>query len=198
MWARAIEYKEWVAWLQSRSSQWLFRLADPGRRMKADFLVIVAVFLAVLVACRQDDPEVADEQDLVGVATVVDGDTIEIHGKRIRLSGIDAPERGRECTDASGAIVRVYQTTSIALDRFIAGRSVRCARDGNDGYGRVVARCRVGGTDIASWMVANGHAWDWPKYSKGRYAPEESRARAAKAGLWSLECPNLLGDRTLK
>lgn len=155
--------------------------------------------LAALAACKPEavTPAPAPASDLTGIASVIDGDTIEIHGERIRLNGFDAPERGRECTDASGAAVRVYQTTSLALDRFIAGRTVICTRAGKDNHGRVVATCSVGGTDLGSWMVENGHAWDWPKYSRGRYAPEEARARAGKRGLWGLTCAGLLGDRKL-
>lgn len=161
--------------------------------------LICAFTVAALAACKPEaaGPAPAPAQNLIGIASVIDGDTIEIHGKRIRLSGFDAPERGRQCTDASGNIVRVYQTTSLALDRFIAGRTVTCATAGEDDYARVVATCSVGGTDLGAWMVENGHAWDWPKYSRGRYAPQEAQARAEKRGLWGLSCPGLLGDRNL-
>lgn len=167
--------------------------------MHSHSALIGACAIIALAACKPMTaaPTYAPANDLVGIASVIDGDTIEIHGERIRLNGFDAPERGRTCTDGSGATVRVYQTTSLALDRFIAGRTVMCARAGRDRHGRVVATCSVGGTDLGSWMVENGHAWDWPKYSNGKYAPEEARARMAKRGLWGMTCPELLGDRTL-
>jgi endonuclease YncB( thermonuclease family) len=156
-----------------------------------------AACLALSYGCVQSYPNAKNPPELKGVASVIDGDTIEIHGERVRLSGFDAPERGRECIDSSGATVRVYQTTSNALSEFIGARTVECERSGSDDHSRTVATCSVGGTDLGSWMVENGHAWDWPKYSRGKYAPEEARARAAKRGLWGLTCVDLLGDRKL-
>ncbi|KAF0181836.1 MAG: succinoglycan biosynthesis protein EXOI [Alphaproteobacteria bacterium] len=158
-----------------------------------------ALTVVVAGACQ---PEPASRRvarnELVGIASVIDGDTIDIHGERIRLSGFDAPEEGRRCTDAAGAAVRVHQTTSLALSDFIGARTVSCARAGKDNHGRTVATCSVGEVDLGSWMVENGHARDWPKYSHGKYAPQEARARAARRGIWGMACPGLFDGRSLR
>src|SRR5690606_1806001 len=120
-----------------------------------------------------------------------DGDTIEIRGTRIRLSGYDTPERGKSCGD-----VNVYQRAANELDRFVAGRTVHCAPRETDRHGRTVATCNVGGTDIGDHMVNQGWGRDWPRYSQGRYADEEAAARRASRGLWGLACPaDLWGTR---
>jgi len=129
---------------------------------------------------------------IAGTASVVDGDTIEIHGKRIRLSGFDTPERGATC----GA-VNVYEKAAFALSDFIGERTVTCDVAGADQYDRLVATCSTGGTDLGDYIVKLGWGRDWPQYSHGKYADEEQSARAAKAGLWGLDCPDdLWGDRT--
>lgn len=52
-------------------------------------------------------------------------------------------------------------------------------------YERIVAICRrADGVDVSRWLVANGYAIDWPKYSKGRYAVEQQGARSVKSGVW--------------
>jgi endonuclease YncB( thermonuclease family) len=134
----------------------------------------------------------AASADLAGVASVVDGDTIEIHGTRIRLSGFDTPERGARCSD-----VNVYQGAANELDRFIAGRTVHCAASGTDSHDRTVATCSVSGTDLGEHMVSEGWGRDWPRYSHGAYADEEVAARSASRGLWGLSCPaDLWGSRS--
>lgn len=123
-----------------------------------------------------------------GQATVIDGDTIEIHGERIRLDGIDAPESWQVCyaTGANGQQqpYRCGQEAAFALADHIGRRTVSCVPASTDRYNRVVARCTVAGQDIAGWLVANGHALDWPRYSKGRYAGLQEQARAARRGIW--------------
>lgn len=149
-------------------------------------------FLVIGTALGACSAQPQSSTDIVGVATVIDGDTIDIHGDRIRLSGIDAPERGRRC---EGGSINAYQRASLALSDVIGRSTVRCAVTGQDRYGRAVATCRVGGDDIADRMVEDGWARDWPRYSHGAYAASEERARAAQKGLWGLDCPELWGDR---
>lgn len=140
---------------------------------------LVAVLLASFAA--------HGNEAIVGRASVIDGDTIEITGQRIRLDGIDAPESWQRCQDAAGVEYRCGAASANALDDFLAqSRPTSCRRVSRDRYGRIVAVCtRVDGADVASWLVRHGHALDWPKYSKGRYAPQQQAAQAAKAGMWA-------------
>lgn len=120
---------------------------------------------------------------IVGTASVIDGDTIEIHGTRIRLEGIDAPESRQLCQDASGSNYRCGQRAALYLSDMIAGRRVTCEPTGQDRYGRTLAHCSVAGQDINGEMVAAGWALAYRRYST-RYVADERRAQAAGAGMW--------------
>lgn len=124
---------------------------------------------------------------MVGRATVIDGDTVEIHGEHVRINGVDAPESRQSCTDGQGRAWRCGIAAAKALDIFLAAsRPMRCEYVDRDRYGRFVGNCfRADGKNIAAWLAGNGHALDWPRYSGGAYAAEQARAQAAKAGMWS-------------
>jgi hypothetical protein len=64
--------------------------------------------------------------DFVGQASVIDGDTLEIHGIRIRLWGIDAPESSQLCRGDDSLQYRCGAQAANDLDTFIAGRPVNC------------------------------------------------------------------------
>lgn len=127
----------------------------------------------------------ASATDLTGRASVIDGDTIEIHGKRIRLFGIDAPEGGQLCDDAKGKAYRCGQVAALALADEIGSVTVKCEQRDTDRYKRVVAICRVGDLELNRWLVSKGLAVEYRKYSGGRYRGEEDDAKAAKRGLWA-------------
>ncbi|RWL81331.1 MAG: thermonuclease family protein [Mesorhizobium sp.] len=124
---------------------------------------------------------------LSGVASVIDGDTIEIHGQRVRFNGIDAPESRQYCDDAKGFEYPCGRRSAEALDTFLAAsKPVHCAFVTWDRYGRFVGDCtRADGAGVATWMVEHGQALDWPKYSNGAYATQQAKAQASKVGLWA-------------
>jgi endonuclease YncB( thermonuclease family) len=159
------------------------------RHARIVFTLVVAVGVcgfALPSFAKEDAPSA-----LAGTSSVIDGDTIEIHGKRVRLDGFDTPERGAMCDK-----VNVYQKAALALSDFIGERTVICEIIGQDQYDRGIGRCHAGDASLAEFMVASGWGRDWPKYSKGEYADEEAAAKSAGAGIWGLSCPNdLWGDR---
>lgn len=113
---------------------------------------------------------------IIGQASIVDGDTVEIHGQRIRLAGIDAPESDQLCRNADSALYRCGQKAANDLAAFIDGRPVECIEVDRDRYGRAVAVCTTAGVDLADWLVRGGLALDWPRYSHGDYAAAQNEA----------------------
>jgi endonuclease YncB( thermonuclease family) len=122
--------------------------------------------------------------DFVGQASVVDGDTLEIHGIRIRLWGVDAPENSQLCRGEDSLQYRCGAQAANDLDTFIARRPANCLPLSLDPYGRTVATCSVGGADLGEWLVRNGRALDWLQYSKGRYGAAQHDAERSGRGIW--------------
>lgn len=120
---------------------------------------------------------------IAGRASVIDGDTIEIHGQRIHLFGIDAPEAGQPCEAADGRSYRCGQQAALALADHVGQRQVACVQRDVDRYGRIVAVCHVGGVDLGAWQVSEGWAVAYRRYSAD-YVREETAARIAKRGIW--------------
>lgn len=119
-----------------------------------------------------------------GVPRIIDGDTLDIGGRRVRLHGIDAPESAQRCTDRQGMEYACGRRATAALAEHIGRRPVACEERDVDPYGRIVAVCRMGDEDVNGWMVAQGWAMAYRHYSLA-YAPGELGARVARRGLWS-------------
>lgn len=122
---------------------------------------------------------------LTGTASVIDGDTIEIHGQRIRLHGIDAPESSQTCL-TSGEAWRCGAQAANKLSEKINRQTVTCDKRDIDRYGRIVAVCFAGGSDLNAWLVNEGLAVAYRKYSDD-YVSQESEAQVAKRGVWGSE-----------
>jgi endonuclease YncB( thermonuclease family) len=118
-----------------------------------------------------------------GVARVLDGDTIELAGVRVRLEGIDAPEGGQRCNRKGYGEWDCGQASSHALKLLAGGREVVCEDRGFDKYNRTLGICYTDGRDINAAMVRAGLAWAYVKYSTA-YVAEEAEARTAQRGVW--------------
>lgn len=168
------------------------------RRFYAPFVVVLLASIVAGAVFAHDDWPVlvrayerltgataqvrTPNDELTGRASIIDGDTLEIRGRRIRLWGIDAPESSQPCQRA-GQPWRCGQAAALALADWIGERTTICEQRDTDRYRRVVARCMVGGTDVSAWMVENGWAMAFRRYSLD-YIGHEDRARRMRAGIW--------------
>lgn len=142
----------------------------------------LAALLAIAVLAAAALP--ASARSVSGVAKVVDGDSLEIGGHRIRLWGIDAPEFKQKCTRGKERWACGHAATD-ALRRHLDGATVQCVTVDEDDYGRLVAKCSSGQRSVNEWMVREGWATDYARYSKGAYAGAQARAKSARRGIWS-------------
>jgi endonuclease YncB( thermonuclease family) len=144
-------------------------------------LLAAGVASVGLLACAPAQRPAADS--VTGPARVVDGDTLEVRGLRLRLAGVDAPELRQTCA-RDGRRWPCGRAAARALARKIDGRPVACAWRETDRWDRPIASCRVGGVDLAGWLAERGWALAFRRYAT-TYIPEERRAKAAGRGLWS-------------
>ncbi|MEP1208265.1 MAG: thermonuclease family protein [Rhizobiaceae bacterium] len=148
----------------------------PQQRGWASFsttLVGFAALTAIIVWLDQ-----SSSTTLSGAARIVDGDSLLVRGKSLRLMGIDAPELDQQCQLGSGPW-RCGRDARSALAALIDDRQVSCRTHGHDKYQRLLAICRSNGVELNARMVETGFAVDY-----GGYAAEEGRARRNKLGLW--------------
>ena len=127
----------------------------------------------------------ASAQSFIGTSSVIDGDTIEIRGERIRLHGIDAPESGQRCQDGNGQRWRCGQQAALFLSDTLGRSTVTCEVTDVDQYDRAVAVCStVKVPDANALMVREGWALAYRKYSMD-YVDLEQQAAADKRGMWT-------------
>ena len=143
---------------------------------------VVALVLLLLLPGRESTARAP----LVGAARVIDGDTLEISGERVRLEGIDAPETAQTCSRPRGSSWACGRDSTAALERLLGKQKIACEDHGTDKYGRMLGVCFLGARDINAWMVHEGLAWAFVKYSRS-YVHEEAEARARRIGIWQGE-----------
>ena len=127
--------------------------------------VIVLAFLAV-PACAGPN----------GVVRVIDGDTWDVGGVRVRLYGIDAPEQDQACQRRNGETWACGAWVTQKVRATYAGKTARCTELAQDRYGRVVARCRIGGLDAGKSIVSEGLAFAYRRYAMDYDLDEKSAA----------------------
>ena len=138
------------------------------------FSVVLALILPVKLSLA----------DVVGQPRIIDGDTIEISGERIRLHGIDTPETNQQCIDGSGKHWACGRRATSALIDLIRNQIVTCEGRKRDRYKRVIGVCFVGQQNLNAAMVRQGWALAYRKYSTD-YIAQEAVAKSDKVGIWS-------------
>ena len=132
------------------------------------------------------------EKIIIGKANVTDGDTIKINDQKIRLFGIDAPETKQFCKEVYLSFLifnfkRDYkcgEKSTNALKKKIKDKKIRCLiQDKKDRYRRNIGICYLKKQDINSWLVKNGYAIAYRRYSK-KYIIDEQYAEDNKLGIW--------------
>jgi len=119
-----------------------------------------------------------------GYPRVISGDVIIIHGRRIRLFGIDAPDNKQTCKNADDQDYDCGWKATVALVDHIAGGTVSCQARGIDRIRRTLAVCRLGTEDLNAWMVAQGWAVAYQHHSRD-YVLQQYMAKMDKLGIWA-------------
>lgn len=154
---------------------------DPETRRWVVILIVLAGALGVYGMKRVGQ---LPDEPIVGSAYVIDGDTIRVAGRRIRLVDIDAPELDQDCQDGHGKAWPCGRASAQALKGLLRGRDLSCRPQAYDQYHRVLGVCSLpDGTDVNAWMVQQGLAVT-SGFAKV-YGAQESAARAARHGLWA-------------
>lgn len=149
------------------------RHSEPGPMLRLSFIIVILAL-----------PLQSAAQTITGVASVIDGDTIEIRNHRIRLHGIDAPESRQLCFDAANERWRCGQRATFALADEIGRAPVECTVRGTDRYDRAIAVCAQAGQDLNAWIVRQGWAVAYRRYSRD-YVRAEEEARRNRRNLWA-------------
>src|ERR1700687_5886187 len=138
------------------------------------FLIALSLFLL---------PAIAEAADITGIPKIREGDQVVIGTSRIRLGGIDRPSADQLCLNNSGERWTCGVAAREELIKHADNKTWTCHVRQTDRRGRLVARCEVDGEDIQKWMVKNGWALSYARFSHD-YDDDEKAARDAKAGMW--------------
>lgn len=154
------------------------------RRKAKRFLTrAVPILILAVLAHWLDQPEsLAATDDVV----VVDGDSLLLNGKKVRLIGIDAPESKQVCQRENGKNYGCGKSAEKHLRYLIGKHDVQCDIVGEDKYQRGLALCKAGEMAINQQMVTDG----WAVPFRNAYVDYRKDARAAKqskSGLWAGE-----------
>ena len=147
------------------------------------FIIILIIFVSKVTA-----------EEISGIPKIIDGDTVHINNYKFRLEGIDAPEMKQQCkketlkiSSAIGfSLYKDYSCGKVSKEKLkakINESKINCISTSKDKYKRYIATCFKGETNLNRWMVRNGYAIAYKRYSK-KYVPDEDFAKEKKLGLW--------------
>lgn len=122
-------------------------------------------------------------EPISGTAQIIDGDSLKVGAREVRLFGIDAPELQQHC-ERGGQKWACGAQAAQQLSTLVGGKLVRCIAVGTDRYGRALGQCTAGPIDINRTMVAVGYALAFRRYSMTYVSAEES-AKVSRRGIWA-------------
>ena len=154
-------------------------------------LIILIIISSIFFILTYNDVRSENINKISGFAKVVDGDTIKINSKKIRLYGIDAPEKKQKCkktylTISFMSFTKDYMCGEVSTEKLIKKinkQKLNCNILDVDRYKRLIGECFKRNINLNSWMVSNGYAVAYRKYSK-KYVSDEINAKNNKLGIW--------------
>ncbi|WP_440614317.1 thermonuclease family protein [Candidatus Pelagibacter sp. HIMB1748] len=154
-------------------------------------LIILIIISSIFFILTYNDVRSENINKISGFAKVVDGDTIKINSKKIRLYGIDAPEKKQKCkktylTISFMSFTKDYMCGEVSTQKLIKKinkQKLNCNILDVDRYKRLIGECFKRNINLNSWMVSNGYAVAYRKYSK-KYVTDEINAKNNKLGIW--------------
>lgn len=154
-------------------------------------LIILIIISSIFFILTYNDVRSENINKISGFAKVVDGDTIKINSKKIRLYGIDAPEKKQKCkktylTISFMSFTKDYMCGEVSTQKLIIKinkQKLNCNILDVDRYKRLIGECFKRNINLNSWMVSNGYAVAYRKYSK-KYVSDEINAKNNKLGIW--------------
>ena len=154
-------------------------------------LIILIIISSIFFILTYNDVRSENINKISGFAKVVDGDTIKINSKKIRLYGIDAPEKKQKCkktylTISFMSFTKDYMCGEVSTQKLIKkinNQKLNCNVIDVDRYKRLIGECFKRNINLNSWMVSNGYAVAYRKYSK-KYVSDEINAKNKKLGIW--------------
>ncbi len=157
---------------------------------KKKVLIMILICFIVFLFTYND---VKSEQvkEIRGYAKIIDGDTIKINSKKIRLYGIDAPEKKQTCKKSYLKIGNFFfnknylcgHVSTNMLTKKINNQIIKCKIKDVDRYNRFIGECYKRNENLNSWLVSHGYAVAYRKYSK-KYISDEINAKNNKLGIW--------------
>ena len=139
---------------------------------------ILSVFLFLLLIATNLN---AEEKTL----NVIGGDTIKINNIKYRFSGIDTPEINQTCKKDEEIIYCGIIAKKKLIEK-IGSHVPNCIAESTDIYNRIIAECFINNESLSKYLVRNGYAFAYRKYSK-KFILDEDFAKKNKLGLWQME-----------
>lgn len=169
-------------------------MIDRKRRIGPGAAVGVVLLGAILVGMADEwgreaenvfgDFSPTPSEIVSGKVRVIDADTLDVGGRRVRLRGIDGVEKDQMCQDNTGTEWPCGQLAFEDLDMAFGGEDMQCFVEDTDLYGRAVADCWIDSISVNDWVVRHGWAVAYTRYSRD-FEAVEAEARADQSGIFA-------------